>query len=918
MKSSSALLKIRTWFNKNAQASTKTPHSRRAEIAVLAIFFLLSLRVVNWFQYPYIIIGGDFRPPLNQQAFNKRVIYAWDEIDFGMPSVYQARILTPSYLFVTVFQNLGINLYSSQLATVFLMYLIASILMYIYVKQLTNGDTIAAFTAAVFLTSNIYLINDREATAIPVIDTMLMILPSIVTFTEGIMKKSYTLLTLSGIMFVLTYGAFPNYRPTLLGFITLMLTLLFLYVKNGLNVRYEKNGIPRLTISLDTRLIYAYLKYFMAFGVALFLVSGWIITTVSANFNYLLATLQNIATPLEVLEHIQLYDVLRLIAKWGFYSGALGRPYVPYANIYLHNPLVMVVSYLPPILAFAAVLTSKSRKLTIYFSAVALLSLILAAAPIPMLYAALTSYLPFMATLRESAQWLFFTILSYSILIGIVSSTLYHRFRKKAWQITTLSLIVIILVSSSYPLVTGDVTRNWLDTNIKGSYLPNSYAELNGMLSDQHWTLLLPQRGTYTVYNFSGPPFNAGNPYPLIFSKPVISGLGTEYVQSENLDLLNKVYELMLTNEYENVAPQGKASASSVENEYHSPICAIDGDYGTRWASARDMSQWIEIEWNKTQELSKIKIIFEYAYANDYTIETWNGSNWVTQIKVENNTNLQPEYTFSQLTPTRRLRINFTRASSFSMVSIWELEVYVRTEGVSKFLGMLGIKYLILEKDITFGNAYAISELKINQSENFILTKEWNEVALYSNTYALQKLYTASNVLNYTTLNDVYRIIARSEWETLQHSVFINSTSTNAITNELILPENFTWTELSPTSYIAHLETKGPFALVLLESYDEHWKAYVNGSPVSETNHYKVNAFANGWLINDTGDLTISIRYETQNIFIISAVASIVLPLLLLAFFGRKSAYWTNAIRKAQKIKKRIRRKPIKVMRDFK
>jgi len=43
----------------------------------------------------YIIVGGDFRPPLNQQAFNKRVIYAWDEIDFGMPSVYQARILTP-------------------------------------------------------------------------------------------------------------------------------------------------------------------------------------------------------------------------------------------------------------------------------------------------------------------------------------------------------------------------------------------------------------------------------------------------------------------------------------------------------------------------------------------------------------------------------------------------------------------------------------------------------------------------------------------------------------------------------------------------------------------------------------------------------------------------------------------------------
>lgn len=868
---------------------SRTPHLKRAEIVVLAILFLLSLRVINWFQYPHIIVSGDFRPPLNQQAFNKRVIYTWDEIDLGMPSVYPARILTPSYFFTTIFQNLGVDLFSSQLVTVFLMYLISSILMYIYVKQLTNGDTIAAFIAAVFLTSNVYLINDREATAIPVIDTVLMILPSTITFTEGIMKKSYVMLTLSGILFVLTYGTFPNYRPTLFGFITLILTFFFLYVENGLNARYEKNGISRLTFSFDTSLICTYLKYLTVFGIVLFLASVWVITTVSANFNYFLTTLQNISPPLYVLEYVKFHDVLRLIAKWGFYSGAFGRPYVPYSDIYLHYPLLIVVSYFPPILAFTAILTRRSRKLTIYFSGVALLSLILAAAPITMLYAAMTSYLPLMAALRESAQWLFFTILSYSILIGTVSSTLCHRLRKRAWQIIMLSSIVAILISSSYPLITGDVTRNWLNTSIKGSYFPNSYAELNDMLSDQYWALLLPQRDTYVVYDFNGIPSSIGNPYPLIFSKPIISGLGTEYLRSENLDLLSKVYELMLTSGCENVAPKGRALASSVENEYHSPICAIDGNLGTRWASAPGMPQWIEIEWNETKELSKIKIIFESAYANDYTIETWNGSSWVTQIKVENNTSFQPEYTFSQLTPTTKLRINFTKASSFNMVSIWELEAFAHTEGVSKFLGMLGIKYLILEKDITLGNLYAISELEINRSKNFIPIKEWNEVALYSNTYALQKLYTASNTFNYAKLDDMYRIINKSGWETLQYSVFINSTSKNTMSNELTLPENFTWTELSPTSYVAHLKSRGPFVLVLLESYDEHWKAYVNGNPISESNHYKVNAFANGWLISETGDLTISIRYETQSIFFISVAISVVLPILLLAFFSRKT-----------------------------
>ena len=95
------------------------------------------------------------------------------------------------------------------------------------------------------------------------------------------------------------------------------------------------------------------------------------------------------------------------------------------------------------------------------------------------------------------------------------------------------------------------------------------------------------------------------------------------------------------------------------------------------------------------------------------------------------------------------------------------------------------------------------------------------------------------------------------------------------------------WSELSP-AYVVQVESKGPFVLVLLEGYDEHWKVSVNGDPDSEKNHQEVNAFANGWLINSTGNLTISIQYETQNVFIIATVASLVLPFLMLTFLNRK------------------------------
>ena len=869
----------------------KVLYSKRVEILILTIFLLFSLRVISWFEYPNIVVGGDLRPPLVQGAFNKRVLYTWDEVDFGMPSVYSPRILSPSYFFITIFQNLGVDLFSSQLATFFLMYFFASILMYVYVKQLTNGDVIAAFIAALFLTSNVYLVSDREQTAIGFIEVTLMVLPSVVTFTEGIKKKSSILLALSGMLFILTFGTFPNYRPALVCFATSVLTSLFLYINGGVDLHYEKKKLSRLTASLDLSLLRSYLNYWVLFIIAILSASVWIIVLISANWSSFMSTLSSMTSPNWVLKYIHPQDILRLIEKWSFYEkGTYEKPYVFYADVYLGNPLMIVLSYLPPLLAFLGVLTTKSRKLAVYFAGIALLSLILASAAVPELYSALVTHIPFLMAFRESAQWLFFTILSYSVLIGIVASTLYCRFKKKLLQVAILGLIAVIFISSAYPLVNGDVTRNWLNTNIKGSYFPNSYAQLNNALSNEYWALLLPQRNAYVAYNFAEGPLSAGNPYPLIFSKPVLSGLGTEYTQATNLDLLNKVYESVVANQGVNVAPGGNALASSIEKDGFGPAQAIDGDTSTRWASDRGMPQWFEIDWNQTQELSQIKIIFESAYANNYTVETWNGSEWTTQLKVENNTNLEPEYAFSQLPLATKLRINFTEALPLGMVSIWELQVYADQGGtVAKFLGMLGIKYLVLEKNIESGALQNLNEIRLDQNENFVLANEWNEVALYNNTNALQKLYPAVSVLNFTSLGDMFQTVRETEWVTLQRSVFLNSTSTSIMENNaLVPPENFVWSELSPTSYEAHVESKGAFVLVFLESYNEHWKVSVNGNPVSETNHQEVNAFANGWLINSTGDLTISVQYETQNVFLISVVASLVLPALLLAFLSRK------------------------------
>jgi hypothetical protein len=757
-------------------------------------------------------------------------------------------------------------------------------------KRLTNGDVVASFVAALFLVANVNLVSDREQTAIGFIDIVLMILPSLVTFARGLETKSLKWTAASGLLFLLTYGAFPNYRITLLCGIALALTTIFLFMSRGLKANYALGSHRLLNIGIDVDLFRTYIKHMLTFVASSLLASLWLIALLITNLTGLFGLYQEMGAPLFVL-NIQPHDVLRLIAKWSFYKGALGQPYVPYRDFYFSNPLIVTLSYIPPAIAFASLLTSRSRKLTIYFSVVALFSLLLTSGLNPyfsQLYFTLSTQIPLMLAFREPTNWIFLVVLSYSVLIGVAFSALYHRFKKEKFQLAALGFAVVLFLSTTYPMVTGDVTRNWLNPSIKGSYFPSSYEDLNNLLPSQYWALLLPKRATYVVYNFTEGVLACGNPYPLVFSKPIITGVGTEYVQSANLELVNKLHELMLTNE--NVASTGKISASSTEDTEFEPEKAVDGQFQTRWSSKKGVPQWLEVDWNQSQLISEINIVFEAAYAEDYRIETWNNTSWVTQTTVKNSTSYLFSYSFPHSVRTTRLRFYFTKTTEvFPSISIWELEIYARNPGISELLGVLGIKYLVLEKNITLGSTYDVNRLDLNESERFVLTREWDEVALYSNAFALQKLYVSDNTISYTSLEDFCKVAENSQWETLQHSVFVNSSSADpTMNNTLVLPDDFSWIEHSPTSYEAQTESRGAFMLVFLESYDPHWKLYVNDSLIPEESHVEVNAYANGWIIDDTGKLTIRVEYETQSLLTTSIVAAMVLVVLLFAFLSRR------------------------------
>jgi len=87
--------------------------------------------------------------------------------------------------------------------------------------------------------------------------------------------------------------------------------------------------------------------------------------------------------------------------------------------------------------------------------------------------------------------------------------------------------------------------------------------------------------------------------------------------------------------------------------------------------------------------------------------------------------------------------------------------------------------------------------------------------------------------------------------------------------------------KINPTKYEVRVETSIPLLLVFSETYDDGWSAWSNGY---ELQHFEVNGYANGYLIETKGVSTISIQYDEQTPYEIGLVVSVgtFLTLLLL------------------------------------
>ncbi|MFI5936531.1 discoidin domain-containing protein [Actinoplanes sp. NPDC051494] len=105
------------------------------------------------------------------------------------------------------------------------------------------------------------------------------------------------------------------------------------------------------------------------------------------------------------------------------------------------------------------------------------------------------------------------------------------------------------------------------------------------------------------------------------------------------------------------------------------PAYAVDGDFGTRWASEWVDTAWLQVDLGSVQSFNRVQLGWEAAYAKGYTVQTSNdGSSWST---VYTTTTGNGGFDDLSLTGTGRyVRVNATARATAYGYSLWEFGVY--------------------------------------------------------------------------------------------------------------------------------------------------------------------------------------------------------------------------------------------------
>lgn len=383
-------------------------------------------------------------------------VYSWHNSSFGdtnLAVIWRIFPLSVFYYFFNTIFNLSPNL--TQFIFLSGLFFVSAYSFCLLITELFDKNKIskiALFIGAVFFLYNPYVLTSVASSYFLILPYMLLPM-QLYFYIRGLRsQKILKFSILFGLSCAMVFGV-----NLIFDVIAVFLVLAF--------------GFWSVFISKEIKFSrYVVISFFMMFFMMFFIV-WWIVPMIYGNLIDSATASYNLGSETFYNNDSSTKNIIRTLGDWAFFSGYKGVPYRNYSPEYRNNPLVIISTFLLPVLIFIPLIFLKKIKdkifrkkiLFFYFLIVLLMPFIGGTHkswPTSGIVEWMFENIPYFMIFRNTYKWTSITVLFYAILLVIFFSylinkyykTIEKRFFNKKFVVVCLALVLIV---SAFPFVTG-------------------------------------------------------------------------------------------------------------------------------------------------------------------------------------------------------------------------------------------------------------------------------------------------------------------------------------------------------------------------------------------------------------------------------------------------------------------------------
>lgn len=459
----------------------------------IAILFVVSLTPLLWFSPNHMVIGMDSGYPVDfVNRFFQR-LYTWfAAYNFGMdltPGVGQLSL----YGLLAFVKSTGIQVYSVQKITFVFWFFAMAISMYSFIRYLYSqpGYWIIRLTAVFVYIYNFHLFSfwiQGEQTAFVAYTLLPLVMLVLFKFIRSEMSPLKSALLLNIIYFFFNAGGIygvPLLGPILIAAVTAILFYGYMQFTHRGN-----NFFKRFIL-----LIIYFVPLFLALN-AYFILP--FLSSFKQQYSTNVDSAGGITSAISWAKYVSRYDsyinLFRLQGDNSWYENTESH----YSYEFLHNPILITISFLFPIIAYLSILFVKNRKEKrdiLFFILLSLIAVFFSSGihdPLGSVYEAFMRYIPgFVAFRSPYYKFIISLYFSLSVLIGI---SVYYISQKTRFRYILGVLILFLILGYHYPFFQRE--RITFDKPLSPMLEVPSYimefSKMRNSASDDYRTLVVP------------------------------------------------------------------------------------------------------------------------------------------------------------------------------------------------------------------------------------------------------------------------------------------------------------------------------------------------------------------------------------------------------------------------------------------